>query len=306
MLRSRSLSLVLGVTLLGGCAFEPEGVEVQLSDDSILEYPAELVDFENDRGDALQGVLIVPDDVEAPRPAVIVLHGNGGLFTKPDRNDVDLEVAPQFADWAAMLTRRGHAVLLPSSYYSRGYWEWSRRPLGTSDVDGLVMRTHDVYGARRFACEQEAIDCDRMGLVGFSNGGSITLLSLHDRVDELPGMHTLPPPDERGGFDRAYAYYPGCGLDQLPDDSGHVYYPITDLHVFHGSKDPIVEHCPSRVDEAHTEAQARQEGDGPMSLVVYDDVGHGFDGDPRGDAEVQARDISRDEALAGLDAALSP
>mgnify|MGYP002139961465 CR=1 FL=1 len=58
----------------------------------------------------LQAVLVLPDDATPePMPAVLVLHGSGGLFSTPDSNDTKLEVSPEFADWAGMLTERGYA-----------------------------------------------------------------------------------------------------------------------------------------------------------------------------------------------------
>lgn len=290
------------MTLYAACAFEPDGVEVQLSDGSLLEIPAQLVHFDNDRGDALQGVWMQPE-LDGPLGAVVVLHGNGGLFTEPDRDDTKLEVAPQFADWSAMLTRRGYAVLLPSSYYSRGFWEWDDAPRDLDEVDRLVLRTHDAYGALRFVCSEQAVDCDRIALLGFSNGASATLMSMQDDLELLPRTAGLTPAAQRERFIEAHAFYPGCGLQGLLDDSP--YFPTAPLRVYHAAFDPLLEHCPSRQAESSAEAQRRGVED-PMTVRVYDGADHGFDSSPDNQAELDAQDDARERALAALATALDP
>jgi dienelactone hydrolase len=287
-----------------GCKFDPDGVEVEQSDGSIL--PAELVEYDNDRGETLQAVLLRPDaDVSEPMPAVLVLHGSGGLFSTPDRNDTKLEVSPEFADWAGMLTRRGYAVLLPDSFYSRGYFEWDDHPRDVDDTDRLVMRSYDVYGALRFMCEQPFADCERVGLVGFSNGGSVALMAMHERLDEVSGMSELTPAAERERFVASFPFYPGCDLQGLVGGSAGSYYPMAPVAIHHGSKDPLREHCPERVDEV--EAGAQQRGvEVPLSLTIYDGADHGFDDEPRNADEVKARDQARAATLEDLERMLMP
>ena len=288
-----------------GCAFDPEGLEVEQSDGTIL--PAELVEYHNDRGETLQAVLLRPDAATPePMPAVLVLHGSGGLFSTPDRNDTKLEVAPEFADWAGMLTRRGYAVLLPDSFYSRGYFEWDDHPRGVDETDRLVMRSYDAQGALRYACEQSFVDCERVGVVGFSNGGSVALLAVHERLDELAGMSELPPAAERERFVASFPFYPGCGLQGLVDDPARPYYPTAPVAIHHGREDPLLEDCPARVDAVRAVAEERSAAEPPLSLTIYDGAGHDFDGAPHGAAETSARDQARTATLADLERILMP
>jgi dienelactone hydrolase len=288
-----------------GCAFHPDGLEVQQSDGAIL--PAELVEYDNDRGETLQAVLLRPDEsTTEPMPTVLVLHGSGGLFSTPDRNDTKLEVSPEFADWAGMLTRRGYAVLLPDSFYSRGYFEWDDHPRGVDETDRLIMRSYDVYGALRYMCEQSFVDCERVGLVGFSNGGSVALMAMHERLDEVSGMSALTPAADRERFVAAFPFYPGCDFQGLVDDAVGPYYPTAPVAIHHGSEDPLLEHCPERVDAAQAVAQERGVADVPLALTIYDGADHGFDGDPRNAAEVSARDKARTATFADLDRMLEP
>lgn len=302
--RRRHAPWVLAALAPVACAFDPDGVEVQQSDRTIL--PAELVEYDNDRGETLLGVLLRPEaDTDEPGPAVLVLHGSGGLFTQPDRNDTKLEVAPQFADWAGMLTRRGYAVLLPDSFYSRGYFEWDDAPRDVTETERLVMRSYDAYGALRFMCEQPFVDCDRVGLVGFSNGGSVALMVMHEGLDEVAGMEALTPAAERERFVSSFPYYPGCDLHDLVDDPARPYYPTAPVAIEHGSEDPLVEECPARVEAARAAAQARGAAP-PLSLTIHPGAGHGFDDAPRNDAETTARDQARAATLDGLALRLLP
>lgn len=290
---------VLAAILPVGCAFDPDGVEVQQSDRTIL--PAELVEHDNDRGETLQAVLLRPDpDTPEPMPAVLVLHGSGGLFTTPDRNDTKLEVAPQFADWAGMLTRRGYAVLLPDSFYSRGYFEWDDHPRDVDETERLVMRSYDAYGALRFACELSFVDCERVGLVGFSNGGSVATMVMHEGLDEVAGMEALTPAADRERFVGSFPFYPGCDLQGLVDDPARPYYPTAPVAIHHGSEDPLLEHCPARLDAARAAAQARGASEVPLALTIYDGADHGFDDAPRNAAETTARDEARAATLDAL------
>jgi len=285
------------------CGFHPDGLEVEQSDGTILD--AELVEYDNDRGETLQAVLLRPDaSTPEPMPAVLVLHGAGGLFSTPDRNDTKLEVAPEFADWAGMLTDRGYAVLLPDSFYSRGYFEWDDHPRGVDETDRLVMRSYDAYGALRFMCEEPYVDCDRVGLVGFSNGASVSLMVMHERLDEVSGMSALTPAAERERFVASFPFYPGCELQGLVDASA--YYPTAPVAIHHGSEDSLVEECPSLVDAVEAEADARGVSEAPLSLTIYAGADHGFDDDPHDEAESKARDQARAATLADLGRMLVP
>lgn len=298
--RAWAVAVALGA---GGCGggFHPDGVEVEQSDGTILD--AELVEYDNDRGETLQAVLLRPDAATAePMPAVLVLHGSGGLYSTPDSNDTKLEVSPEFADWAGMLTERGYAVLLPDSFYSRGYFEWDDHPRGVDEVDRLVMRSYDAYGALRYVCEQSFVDCERVGLVGFSNGASVALMVMHEGLDGLSGMSRLTPAAERERFVATFPFYPGCELQGLIDG----YYPTAPVAIHHGREDPLLDGCPARVDEVRATAQARGVTEVPLSLTIYDGADHGFDGDPRNAAETRARDAARSATLADLERVLMP
>lgn len=301
---------LLGVWfMVNGCGGSRElsGVEVELPNGEALEFPAEMVTFENSRGESITGVLIYPD-APGPMPAAIMLHGAGGLFSPPDGNDTKFEVEPQFSEWAAMLTRRGHAVLFPDSFSSRGFLDWDDAPDGLDGIDRITMRVYDAYAALEFVCEEPAIDCSRVALIGFSNGGSAAALVLHEHLDAVYGMAELTPAAERSDFALSVAYYPGCGFRDLVslsmDNPDEFYFPTTTLTVHHGTEDSLLADCQVRQEQTEALTLLRAYEQNPMELIVHDGAGHGFDGDPVNSQERAARDEARASVLELIDSRL--
>ncbi len=75
------------------------------------------VAFPSLSGTAISGVLIRPNGTE-PLPAIIAMHGCGGLFKKKGK-----ALSPAREDWARRFEKAGYAVLLPDSYTPRGVRE---------------------------------------------------------------------------------------------------------------------------------------------------------------------------------------
>lgn len=281
-----------------------------------------------------------------PQPAVLVLHGSGGLTRMPDhkhqRHDVcDPAMEPQYRRWAERLAERGYVVLLPSSYEARGFCDMhvdtARIPDTFDDRPEAVLgRLYDVDAAARWLCDRPEVDCDRLGLLGFSHGASMVLLALHWQIDHMLATyrarfgHTvdIPVPDLEPGrpeFQVGVAYYPGCGLDGLiPLTLGasasmfDEYHPTAPLQILHGDDDPLIKHCspdhgPGTRARQSAQVARRLGGDDPYGVRVYPGAGHGFDnagsaGDDEKSrhaaADVAARDRALEVALARLDAVL--
>jgi dienelactone hydrolase len=292
-------AILVAIVGLGGCGGDgrqgPGDVKVGLPAEDLADI-SEVVRFENARGETLIGVLALPESDE-PLPAVIVLHGGGGLFAEPDGDDAELRLERQFLEWTSLLAAQGYAVLLPSSFYSRGFYDWNDRPDDLDKEDRLHMRVYDAHAALAFACNHARIDCDRVAALGFSNGGSAVVLGAHERLAEVDGMELLPPDDRRPRFRIGVAYYPGCGLHGLVSlsstDPEKLYFPHMPLVVRHGENDSLVDDCEVRLAQTNTLTKLRGYEANPFQLLVYDDAGHGFDSAPRNSRERQARDQAR-------------
>ena len=284
----------------------------------------------------LPAKLFVPTVAGGPRPlsAVLVVHGSGGLFELPGPADelCSPTLEPQFVRWGQRLAELGHVVLMPASFDARGFCDWyedtARIPADfDDDRERIVGRVYDVDAATRYLCTLSEVDCDRLGLLGFSNGASTAMLALHWQLDRALTEFAMtdgpelqlpvqPPPAGRPGFRVAVAYYPGCGLESTihfstdpAGDPADMYFPTAPLFVEHGSADTLVEDCSSEYGKGRRQLQssvvaaARALPD-PFHVSVHPDAEHGFDnaGAPGQD---EGSGSQRPEDLAARDAALA-
>ncbi|HEY8377786.1 MAG TPA: dienelactone hydrolase family protein [Nannocystis sp.] len=261
-------------------------------------------------------------------PAILMLHGSGGLHHMPKKGDdgpCSDTVKPQFRRWGKRLAELGYVVLMPASYSARGFCnthEDADRMPRTFDErpEALLGRIYDVDAASRYLCDMDEVDCDRMGVFGFSHGATMAMLALHWQMDhaierfrERSG-HKLDielPDLERGRpeFQVGVAYYPGCGTDGfLPLSTGedasiyNKYFPTADLYVLHASEDPLVDFCSADYGTGQREKQAAQVAeylgvDNTFHITVYENAGHGFDSGGEKGKPQPGDDEARDRAL---------
>jgi dienelactone hydrolase len=131
-----------------------------------------------------------PAPVPGRRPVVVALHGCSGLTTSRGVMDV------RYVEYAARWNAAGWHVLLPDSFGARGKTSTCREPSAERSVT-VAMRRRDVNNALRWLMSQPDVDPRRVALVGWSNGGSTVLRTIH-RPD-----WTLVPV-------AAVALYPSC------------------------------------------------------------------------------------------------
>ncbi|MBN8532920.1 MAG: dienelactone hydrolase family protein [Rhizobiales bacterium] len=141
---------------------------------------------------------------KGPFPAVIGLHGCAGMMSNGRLNARD-------QDWALRLQKAGFMVVLPDSFGSRGLGSQcanSDRTVSTSD------RAEDAFAAAAWLAEQPQVNRNRIGVMGWSNGGTTAL-------------HVARRGSARGVTIRQIvAFYPGC---RLFADRGFA-SPLTILH----------------------------------------------------------------------------
>lgn len=143
----------------------------------------------------LHALLYKPDG-EGPFPAVIALHGCGGLAAHAE------QIQPRYRDWAEQLLRAGNAVLLPDSYGSRQVGPQCRVNVKERRVLARRERVADIIAARQWLQQQPWVSHDRIGLVGWANGASAVLWAVR------PQLPSKADPD----FRSAVAFYPDCRL----------------------------------------------------------------------------------------------
>jgi len=107
----------------------------------------------------LAGILYGPDDPDKTDPAVIVLHG----WLEPEENGADMV---SIVAWH--LAREGYVALALSM---RGWPDTG----GRDDCGG--RQPFDVVNAVEWLSRQPGVNPNRIGLLGFSQGGQVALLA---------------------------------------------------------------------------------------------------------------------------------
>lgn len=153
---------------------------------------AEIVSFAGPDGLTLKGEWY-PVKAAQPAPAVLLLHGCGGAWAKDGKPNA------RHAAMAAFLNEQGYAALLLDSFTPRGLREictvkFAERSIKASD------RAADAFAALAWLSQQADIDANKIGLLGWSHGGSTTLRT----------MQSPAHANTKGHFAAAVAFYPGC------------------------------------------------------------------------------------------------
>jgi dienelactone hydrolase len=240
-----------------------------------------------DQHTTLDGYLYTPErDSRAPVPAVVMMHGRGGVYSTAARGRYDAStISQRHQMWGRFWAAQGFVAVLVDGFGPRGYpkgfarFTYDDRP---STVNEVTMRPLDAYGALAYLRTRPDVAADRIGLHGWSNGGSATLAAM------ALGMDFTPAPGQ--GFKAALAFYPACGLKGLFKDDG--YRPYAPLRVFHGTDDEETSYrrCRALVE--------RSRGLGSdIDITLYPDANHGFDDPGRNRQSNPANAQAKDDAM---------
>ncbi|MFQ5914182.1 MAG: dienelactone hydrolase family protein [Nitrospinota bacterium] len=135
----------------------------------------------------LVGTLYRPQGT-GPFPAVVLLHGCGGL-------------REYHTNWALWLKAEGYVSFLVDSFFTRGidnvcspsdFWK-----LSTGD------RVWDAFGAVAYLRSLPFVNHNRIGVIGWSHGGMAALQAGSE------GLGKVAQPGS-GGFRAVVAFYPRC------------------------------------------------------------------------------------------------
>ncbi|NEX61547.1 dienelactone hydrolase family protein [Noviherbaspirillum galbum] len=133
------------------------------------------------------------------RPAVIALHGCGGLYSGQAGRTNHFNA--RHAAMAGLLHDAGYHVLFPDSLSPRGVRSICTQKNGQRTINN-ANRRGDVQGALAWLAAQPDVDATRIALLGWSHGGSAVLSSINASNRDVAGQALRPRV--------AVAFYPGC------------------------------------------------------------------------------------------------
>jgi len=240
--------------------------------------PERVAFLSNDGTTTLTGYLFLPDASAAQkRPAIVMMHGRAGAYSSRANGVYDAStLSKRHQAWGALWASQGYVALMVDGFGPRGYaqgfarFSYDSRPAALNEV---TVRPLDAAGALAYLRTRRDVDGARIGLQGWSNGGSATLA-------------TMAAPN---GFAAALAFYPACGLKGAFDAG---YKPAAPVRVFIGTADEEV--SPKRC--ADLVAASRAAG-GDIDIELYAGATHGFDDPSTKRQRVQANAAATEDAV---------
>jgi dienelactone hydrolase len=236
-----SLTTVIGVRISQARVFRMElhGIpSITLSDQAFLSGR------QDGEPVIVTGELRIPTPGDTLLPAVILLHGSGGVSGYLD-------------DWARQLNALGIATLIIDGFTGRGL----ASVLDNQGQLGRLAMTFDAYRALELLARHPRIAPERIALMGFSRGGQNALYASLERFRQLHGPDDL-------AFAAYIAFYPLCNTRYRQDEM------VADrpIRIFHGSADDFnpIAACRSYV-------QSLQAAGHDVRLIEYPGAHHAFD-----------------------------
>ena len=210
------------------------------------------------------------DHPAAPAPAVVMMHGRAGAYSSLANGKYDATtISQRHQMWGELWAEHGYVAILVDGFGPRGYphgfpqHSYDTRPEAVNEV---TVRPLDAYGAIKFLRTRSDVIPDRIGLQGWSNGGSAALAAMAQVAADTPGAVMRGP---RLGFRAALALYPACGLKGIFDDG---YLPYAPVKVLQGDADEEVSprRCAAFVEKSRAHG-------GDIDIMFYPGATHGFD-----------------------------
>jgi dienelactone hydrolase len=278
------LALRVGLMTLAATAYL-----VRLEHANAADLPERLTFQSADGKTMLTGYVFKPAAMPEGRvPAVVMMHGRGGAYSTLARGIYDAStLSQQHQMWGRLWAEHGYIALLVDGFGPRGYPQgfslgsYKSRPGGLNEV---TIRPLDAYGALAYLRSRPDVLANRIGLQGWSNGGSAALAAMS--VD-APGINA---PTSSTGFRAALVFYPGCGLKGRFDQG---YRPYASVRVFQGTADEEVSprRCRALVENSRALG-------GDIEIRFFDGATHGFDAPTRRRQSVQDNANAAADALA--------
>jgi dienelactone hydrolase len=204
----------------------------------------------------------------ARMPAVVMMHGRAGAYSEAAEGEYDERtLSRRHQEWGHFWAEQGYLAVLVDGFGPRGYphgfpkGSYQNRPDSLNEV---TVRPLDAYGALAWLRRRGDVIPDRIGLQGWSNGGSASLATM-----ARPSAPGVASPTPESGFRGALVFYPACGLKGQFENGLLPYAPV---RVLQGSADEEV--SPPLCQELVNKSRALG---GDIEYVLYPGATHDFD-----------------------------
>ena len=251
-MRFKSISFFVGMMLL-------LSLFASASAAGLLNTDPQQVTFVNAQGINLTGWLFKPEG-KGPYPAVVLMPGCMGAYTLGNSAQ---EINSTYLEWSERLVEAGYVALLVDSFTPRNALQ-NQCGNGTTGISEVSDRPYDAYAGLTYLASQEFVADNRIGLMGWSHGGSAVMVAM----DESKFVND-------SSFQAAVAFYPGCGLSNTfggaQQSSWKPYAPFV---ILQGSADVVADPtaCTNRV------ALAGHLGAASVTINLFENAQHRFDG----------------------------
>jgi dienelactone hydrolase len=189
----------------------------------------------------------------SPAPAIAMFHGCGGAYDKRG------ELSRRMREYAELFNGLGMHALVVDSLTARYEKELCTQRTGSRRVTQANRRL-DALGSIAYLAERADVDARRIGMIGWSHGGSTVLSATNLNHRDVAAAVVKP------AF--AIAFYPGC-----ESDLKRGYSPAAPLLMLVGQVDDWTPSAPCVALARGSVTGVRPE------IVVYPGAGHGFDSD---------------------------
>jgi len=203
-----------------------------------------LTGVKDGKPDIIAGELRIPRPGKDRLPAIILVHGSGGIMDNVD-------------SWSKELNKIGIATFVLDGFAGRGIVDvvTDQRQLG------VLTMINDAYRVLELLAKHPRIDPSRIGIMGFSRGGQVALYASLKRFKRM-----YAPIDIE--FAAYLGFYTPCYITFIDDGE------VSDkpIRLFHGLADDYVPIGPCQ-----DYVKRLQKAGKDVQLIEYPDAYHNFD-----------------------------
>lgn len=240
----RLVVVAVFIATAAGVGHAQSRIEIHPIESVTLTSQQVLLGDKNGRPALLAGELRLPTAATGKLPAVILVHGSGGLSTG-------------YARWAEELNSIGVATLLLDSFTGRGITNTIE---DQSSLANLAMMV-DAYRALDVLARHPRIDPKRIAVMGFSKGGVAAVYSSNERFRQMYAPAGIQ-------FAAHIGMYTSCSTRYRDDDK------VTGkpIRMFHGTADDW-----TLASACHAYVERLRKASADAILVEYPGAMHAYD-----------------------------